>query len=59
MIFIDQREEGGWQDVFLPEGAFFVWGGFWAKEDFCRSGVSAGGVFCPVPIDNNGGYTKY
>ena len=34
-------------------------GGFWPEGGFCRSGVLAGGWFCPVPIDNNGGYTKY
>ena len=46
---------------------FFVWGGFWPEGDFWRRGEGggvAGGGFCPevffpIPIDNNGGYTKY
>ena len=62
MLFIDQGEEGGIQDVFfLPEGAFCLGGvlarggvlqegrGLWPKGDFGRSGVLSGGGFCPVP----------
>ena len=76
MIFIDQGEEGGWQDFFiggdfLSEGSFgqrgiFAGGEFWPEGGgglleggFGRRGVLPGGWFCPVPIVNNGGYTKY
>ena len=36
----------------LPEGGFGR-RGFWSEGVFCPDG------FFPVPIDNNGGYTKY
>ena len=43
---------------FLQEGGFvrrrgFAGGGVWPEAGFCPEG------FFPLPIDNNGGYTKY
>ena len=44
MIFIDQGEEGGWQDgVSLPEGAFCL-RGFWPEA---QRGIFAGRDFWP------------
>ena len=44
MIFIDQGEEGGWQDVFFfGQRGILAGGGFWLE------GVLSGGGFCPVP----------
>ena len=49
---------------FLSEGAFclrgvLARGGFLQEGGFGRRRVLSGGGFCPVPIDNNDGYTKY
>ena len=70
MIFIDQGEDVLTRCFFFAGGGHFVWGGFWPEGNFCRrsvlagGGVLVGGGFCPegffpVPIDNNGRYTKY
>ena len=40
MIFIDQGEEGGWQDVF-----FFAGGGFLPEGGFSQRGIFVGGFF--------------
>ena len=55
---------------FLSEGGFgqrgiFAGGGFWPQGVLPEGGALVGGGFlleegfCPVPIDNNSGYTKY
>ena len=61
MIFIDQGEEGGWQDVFffLPERAFclrgaLARGGFLQEGGFGRRGGVCPEGFFPVPIDIKG-----
>ena len=50
MIFIDQGEEGGWQDVFFffPEGAFCL-RGVLARGEFCRRGFCPEGGFVLFP----------
>ena len=64
---------GFWPERGFCRRGFLARGGFWLDGGFCRRGVLAGGgfsskrvgvcpegfLFFPVPIDNNGGYTKY
>ena len=59
MIFIDQGEEGGWQDVFFfAGGVLFVWGGFWLEGDFCRRGFWLEGVFARRVFWPEGGFCR-
>ena len=54
-----QREGGVCWRGFLAGGGFWSEGGFGRRGVLAGGGVLSGGGFCPVPIDNNGGYTKY